>query len=447
MAERRHISEATARAFFTNTLSREEYRLAVRHLLSRCEQCSALMRRAALAEGYFGEAKRLRYSFENILLYPDAENFAQAAGRIAGLAQWSFLEEVPVGSRGDLVKHHKKFQHTGLYDRLIDLAVLESTRNPNNASEIAKLALSVATETKIPETLRNDLMAAGYAILGNARRLAADFIGARDAYTRAWAHRESGSSDPMVDARIYQYEASWFIDQGQFEAADVLLQRALKEYRLIQDTHREGRTLLSLGVAKMYHDPQTALALFAQAESLFDLKEEPILAWCSRHNVIWCLNDLGETREALTLLDKSRSLYRKFARRDLWVALRLYWLEGRIAFNLNKPEEAEDILRLLFEKLALEGNHPLELVLIAVDLLHAIAVQQTRTNDAVAMIEKLIPLLRRLGLHQQGIAVWILLQQQIGKGLVDALKWLEIQDYFRRNWRNEIPYEPAQKPN
>ena len=279
-------------------------------------------------------------------------------------------------------------------------------------------------------------------MLGNARRLAIDFSGARDAFTKAWAYREEGTSDPMVDARIYQYEASLFIDLGQFEAAEMLLEHALKEYRLIKDTHREGRTLLKLGLAKMYaSDPQSALALFAKAEPLFDLKEEPILSWCSRHNVIWCMSDLGQMTEALALLDQSRRLYRKFGRRDFWVTLRLYWLEGRIAFNFGRYEESEDILGLLVEKLEVEGTHPLELVLATIDLVHAMAVQRNRSRETILVIEKIIPVLRDLGLHAQGIAVWILLEQQISKGLADQLKWQEIQDYFRRNWYNPIPFE------
>ncbi len=446
MPERRHVPEAMGRAFFRNTLSQDDYRRVVRHLLGRCERCSAMMRRVALAEGFFGKTEEgerpRRYSFDDVLFYPEAESFSLAVGRIAGLAQWSFLEEVPEGARFDLVKQHKEFQHMGLYDRLVEVAIQESTRNPDRASEIVKLAITVAAEIKTSPSLRNDFMAIGYAVLGNARRLALDFPDARDAYTKAWAYREEGTNDPLVDARIFQYEASWFIDQGQFEAAEVLLQQALKEYRLIKDTHREGRTLLKMGVAKMYHDQQSALALFAQAEPLFDLKEEPILAWCSRHNVIWCMNDLGQTAEALGLLDKSRPLYRKFGRRDLWVTLRLYWIEARIAFNFGRHEEAEDILRSLFDKLEAEGNHPLELVLIAVDLAHSMAVQEGRARDTILMIEKLLPILESLRLHQQGIAVWILLQQQIGKGLADKLKWEGIQDYFRRNWHNPIPYEP-----
>jgi len=237
--------------------------------------------------------KRLRYDFDNIVLYPEAESYAQAVGRIDGLAQLAILEMVPPSIRYDIVKDHRDFQHMGLYDRLIELATHESTRNPENASEMARLAIAVAEALKTSPSLINDCIATGYAVLGNSRRLAADFVGAREAYTRAWAHREQGTSDPLVDARILQFEASWFIDLGRFEDAEVLLSQALKEYRLVKDAHREGRTLLKMGIAKGYYDPQSAIGLFAQAEPLFDLKEEPILAWCSRHNVLWCLNDLG----------------------------------------------------------------------------------------------------------------------------------------------------------
>jgi tetratricopeptide (TPR) repeat protein len=440
MARRRHVTEPMARAFFRGTLSRDDYRRVVRHLLGRCERCLALMRRMAISEGFFTSPRPEghEYPFEDILFYPEAERFSLAVGRVIGLAQLAFLEGVPPAARFDLVRHHKGFQHLGLYDRLIEQAVEETSRDPARAGEIVSLALAVAAEVKTAPALRNDLMATGYAALGNARRLARDFAGARDAYTKAWAYREEGTADPLVDARILQQEAAWFIDLGELEAAEVLLQNALKEYRLIKDTHREGRTLLKLGAVRMHADPQSALALFAQAEPLFDLKEEARLAWCSRHHVIWCMNDLGQTAEALALLDKSRALYLKFGRRDGWVTLRLHWLEGRLALNLGHHQDAEDILRRLFLRLEVERRQTATAALVAADLVHAIAVQDDRTRDAILMVERTLPALRNRGLHPEGIALWLSLKVEIAEGRSGEINWREIQDYFRRTW-----YKPA----
>lgn len=443
MAARRHLSEVEARAFFRNTLGREDNRWTVRHLLRGCERCSALLLRVARTEGFLEAPKgrEREYAFEDILFYPEAESFALAVGRIVGLAQLAFLEGVASGVRFDLVRHHKEFQHMGLYDRLIEQAVEESSRDPQHAGETASLAIAVAAELKTAPALRNDLMATGYAALGNARRLALDFPGARDAFTKAWAYREEGTADPLVDAGIMQQEAAWFTDLGEFPAAEVLLQNALKEYRRVKDTHREGRTLLKIGAVKMHSDPQSALALFAYAEPLLDLKEEPLLAWHLRHQVIWCMNDLGQAAEPLGLLEKSRTLYRKFGRRDREVTLRLHWLEGRIALNLGHHREAEDILGRLIGVLEAGSRHPMEVALVAVDLVRAIAAQEDRTRDAILMVERLVPSLRRL--HREAIALWLSLKVEIAEGRAEEIKWREIQDYFRRTWHRPAPFGAA----
>jgi hypothetical protein len=170
------------------------------------------------------------------------------------------------------------------------------------------------------------------------------------------------------------------------------------------------------------------------------LKEEPRLAWCSRHNVIWCMNDLGQTAEALALLEQSRSLYQKFGRRDWWVTLRLHWLEGRLALNLGHPEDAEDILRRLFLMLEVEGQHAVAPALVAVDLVYAIAVQHDRTRDAILMIDRTLPTLRNRGLHREGIGLWLSLKVEIAEGRSGEIKWREIQEYFRRTWYKPAPF-------
>jgi hypothetical protein len=131
MATRRHVTEPMARAFFQGTLSRDDYRRVVRHLLGRCDRCMALMRRMAITEGFFRSARRKgrKYAFEDILFYPEAERLSIAIGRIVGLAQLAFLEDVPPEARVDLVRHHKGFQHMGLYDRLLEQAAEETGRD------------------------------------------------------------------------------------------------------------------------------------------------------------------------------------------------------------------------------------------------------------------------------------------------------------------------------
>jgi hypothetical protein len=65
-----------------------------------------------------------------------------------------------------------------------------------------------------------DLMAAAWAELGNAKRIAEDFEGARRAFNEAWRILESGTRDSMGEALIISLEASYLKDIGEFEMAE-----------------------------------------------------------------------------------------------------------------------------------------------------------------------------------------------------------------------------------
>jgi hypothetical protein len=126
------------------------------------------------------------------------------------------------------------------------------------------------------------------------------------------------------------------------------------------DEHLQGRTLPSMAASALYYNPAKALVYLGRANRLYDPVVEPFLDWCSRHTEVWGLNELGRPKEALQLLEDSRDLYYHFGHADMWVRLRMYWIEARIAFNLGQVNEAEDILLMLFRLLDEEGNHPVE---------------------------------------------------------------------------------------
>jgi hypothetical protein len=71
------------------------------------------------------------------------------------------------------------------------------------------------------------------------------------------------------------------------------------------------------------------------------------------------------------------------------------------------------------------------------------AVQNDRTRDAILMVERTLPALRNRGLHQDGIALWLSLKEEIATGHSDEIKWREIQDYFRRTWHKPAPFASA----
>jgi tetratricopeptide (TPR) repeat protein len=432
---RRHVSEDMAKGFYENTLGAAEKAFVVRHLLSRCARCSEMVLRVGIDTGFLEPAER------DTIRALSAERPEVGTRRIVGIAQWAVLRRVPEDWI-PFVDRHSEFHHLGLYERLIEVSRLEMRRDPPMAAEAAGLAMAVASHLEVPRDLRNDYLATASATMGNALRISAEFIGAEMAFNAAWELREEGTADPLVDALIYRYEGLWYSELGRYDEAEHSFNNALVEYAHSGDEHMQGRTLLLMASSALYYDPMKALAYISRAVELYDPSIEPFLDWCSRHSEIWALNEVGKPEGALQLLEASREMYSHFGFADIWVRLRGYWVEARIAFNLGKVKEAEGILAMLFADLDHEGKHPVDLTLIAVDLLHAMSVQEGRQEDIIAFSEKLLPLLRNLGLHDQGRAVMLLLRNRLVQGVLDGAAWVLLKRYFRANWYNSLPQAP-----
>jgi tetratricopeptide (TPR) repeat protein len=427
-----HISETTAKGFFRNSLPVAEKSLVVRHLLHNCARCSETM---------------LRVGIEMHFLAPSAGAAIRGlpvrgpeigVRRVLGIAQWAILQGRP-GGRETYIDEHPEFHHLGLYERLLEVSKLELRQDPRKAVEAARLTLTVAGHLPLPDDLRHDYLATASATLGNALRCTADYAGAEMALHAARELAEEGTADPLVGALIFRFEGNLYDEIGRYEDAEAAYHRALQEYTQAGDEHLQGRTLLTMAAAAIDYDLEKALSYLGRANTLYDPSIEPFLDWFSRHTEIWILNDMGKPAEALELLERSREIYHQFGTADLWVRLRMYWIEGRIAFNLGKVPEAEEIFSMLFRLLDQETKHPRELTLVAVDLLHAISAQEGRERDIVKFAEMLLPLLRNLGLHEQGLAIVLMLRDRSLKRAIDGAAWKTAKAYFRRNWHRPGP--------
>jgi len=432
---RRHVSETMIANWFNpdSSLTKEERAYVVRHLLTRCKRCTEIAFRIGTQIG---------------ILLPEDNDTIKLLGveppdvgtrRLLGLAQWAILRSVK-DNVANFINAHSAFHHLGLYERLIEVAKLEMRRDPFRAYEAANLAIVVAHTLKLPtDELRNDYLATATATMGNAARLCANFTGAEMAFKAARALRENGTDDPLVDGLLYRLEGAYLAELGRYDEAEVSLSRALIEYSHAGDTHLEGRTLLSLADTAVYYDCLKASGYLGRANALIDPVREPILEFCSRHIEICCLVETNRPEVALDLLEESRDLYTQWGRHDMWVRVRGYWIEGRIAFGMAHYQEAESILSIAFETLDSEGRHPVDLTLIAVDLLQAIAAQEKRQADVIVFADRLLSLLKGIGLHDQGRAVMLLLRDALLRKTLDGVEWKIVKTYYRRNWYSPLP--------
>jgi tetratricopeptide (TPR) repeat protein len=444
----RHLTEATMQRFLQGTLSDEDTTALMRHLLSQCTDCLEVALATGADEGFIvgsdgdfrpervPEGVEYREAFLAVLRSGEEQPMRLAQEKLRAIGLFAALEELPPDKRLSAIRTQKRFQTWGLFDRLLAKYPEYSRHNPQDGVNLVTLALAVVESLEdFRPALLADFHAQALGALCNAKRLAADFDGAKAALRSAWEMLREGTGEPLEDAHLVSLEASLLRDLGKLEESAALLNKALSIYESAGDTGRQARTLIKQANAIGYIEPTQAVPLLQSALALLGAAEEPRLELCARHNLIWFLNDAGQHREALALLEISRPLYSAFA--DPWTQLRLHWLEGRIARALGDIAEAEATFRLVWYDFEARGML-YELTLVSIDLAEVYSARR-RYKRAMRMAQDLLPVLERWGMHAEGRAVWMLFRDTLAKQAreklaLNAAAFTQAAQYYHRAW-------------
>ncbi len=441
-----HITAELFRRFLSGRVTRDEAKRVVRHLIGGCADCAGLARQVMGDSGYWFPRRRpgrpdgaLEQVFESAAGFVSREQRRLAEERLRGWGLWASLEELQPAERTAVVLGDQRFHHWGFFRALLDACRWQTLSDPRRAVSIVELALAVA-EVLDPaavggEEVATDLRAKGYGVLGNARRLASDLPGAREAINEAWRLLEEGTGDPLERAHLLSLDASYIRMVGEFETAEAALEEALQIYARAGDPHLEGRTLLQMGDAIGYIDPARAIVHLRRALGLIDIGREPRLELCVRHDLAHFLADAGQPAEALDVLDRARPLYKQF--QDDWTQLRLHWLEGRIARALGYLEEAAHILRQVWRGFRERTLH-YDFVMASLDLAEAY-VAQGHHATAARLTAEVYPILGAWGVHRYTLAAWLMLQQAIELRQAQDL-FGKIRRYLFRTWHRPAEF-------
>ena len=444
MAER-HIPEELLRRFLRAEVDQQDSQRVVRHLVSGCRPCSEMAHRVTAEVGLWSTRKAgweeaYEEVFQRVLAFATEEEQRLALEKLRGWAQWSSLEPLSPQARFAAVEADDRLHTWGLYDRLLEASLWYMRTDPAEAVDIGRLAIRVAERLDpvlFGEKRRADLCAAAWAALGNAKRIAADFEGARHAFNEAWRFAEQGSGDPLDSAHIISLEASYIKDIGEFETAESWLESALDIYRKARDTHHQGRILLKMGDVIGYVDPARGIEHIKKALALIDVAREPRLELCAQHDLSWFLNDSGRAEEALAVLERTRPRYRQF--RDDFTQLRLHWLEGRIAASLGDLAGAESIFGQLWEELRVRDLNQ-EVVLVSIDLAEVLT-WKGDIAQAAELVAQCHSIMKSWGLHRDALAAWLVLQTTLAQGRALGDIFERIETYYRRHWVRPAVFE------
>jgi tetratricopeptide (TPR) repeat protein len=281
--------------------------------------------------------------------------------------------------------------------------------DPAGAVETAELAVSVAEsleEARYGRGLVADARALAWAHLGNAHRIASDVWKADEALRAAEAHHVVTGEDPLVRAEILSFQASLRDLQSRPLESIHLLDRARAIYRAAGERHREGRAMVQKGmVLSGMGALKEALAITRRSLPKLDLWREPPVVLVARHNLTRLLADQGAYPEALEALRRTRRLNQGLGEPTLHL-LRLRWLEGHIAGQLGRLEEAAAILRQVRWAFT-ERKLGLDVAAVSLDLALAEA-RLGRRAEARQLVLEAIPLFESRGMMQDVLAALLL---------------------------------------
>ncbi|MES1243585.1 MAG: hypothetical protein ABUT39_18405 [Acidobacteriota bacterium] len=188
----------------------------------------------------------------------------------------------------------------------------------------------------------SDMRARAWGEYANACRVTNDLMQAEWSIERALGLYRQGSGSRLLRARLSEVTAGILAFERHFQAAFRALDLAFTLYCREQQTHDALRVLIRRGTyTGRSGDPELAVLILARAltfaadHKIIDSK----LNFITLHNILLFRVEHGEFAEARRQLFEMRALYVRHA--GSVDALKLRWIEARIAAGLGDDERAE----------------------------------------------------------------------------------------------------------
>ena len=321
------------------------------------------------------------------------------------------LTATPELERPERIRTEVRVHALKLCDLLLKRSRGSWFRDPARAVELARMAVETAAwldAAYYGEGLVEEERALAWAYLGNAYRIASDLRGAEEALLRAQEHHQRAGEDALTGARILSFLASLRTSQGRFDEATEILDQAIAVYREARDRHLEGKALIQKGIASgLGGRPKEAIRQIRRGLLRVNVIDEPQLLVSAQHNLIWFLNDSGQHIEASGALEQTRSLYLTLGEQTHLIRLR--WLEGRIARDLGRLDQAETALREARDGFV-ERGIGFDAARVSLDLA-TVYLRQGRTADLKRLAAEMVPVFESRDVHQEALAALLLFRQ------------------------------------
>jgi tetratricopeptide (TPR) repeat protein len=444
----RHPEPIALEGFVLGQLSPLEMREVARHLLTGCPRCQDVtanlwepadvfedpgtLATAELAAEDAAYDAVLDRVFERVA----ATGSLLAGQRAAARRLYEELMQCPAERRHLLLANCQRFRGRMLCERLIEASYEICFEEPRRAVEVARLAVAAVdllTAADCDGEEITGLRVRAWAHLGNACRACFDLPGSEAAFEVAERLLNEGGVTPLEKAKVLSILAAWRKTQQRLGEALQALDRAAAIYKKLGQWSFFGRTLLQKAmVCSEAGDSQEEMRLLRRALDLIDPQADPRVFLAARHNLINALYESGRVREAFALLYHTRPLYLQAG--DRMNLLKLRWLEGVVAFGLQRNEQAEAALREVRESF-LELGLSYDAALASLDLA-GVYVVQGRTADVSRVAEETLKVFQSYNTHREAIAALLVFcaSARLNQAGLDLVR--EISGFLKRARNN-----------
>ncbi|HEV7505335.1 MAG TPA: helix-turn-helix transcriptional regulator [Thermoanaerobaculia bacterium] len=377
---------------------RADIRALTRSPLGAAEPLSAVQRRVEVVSARFA---RLAHGFaRSTLTMLTTEGEALKARQHAEFL-WGQLKKHTPANRRKLVERGARFRTWALCERVARESITAAPNQPQQALELAELALLIADRFAGEALWRPRLQGYAWAHVSNGRRVCNDLPGAEDAFASAKDLWEAGAAESpgfLNPAWLRWIEAALCREQRRFSES---LKRINDALALDQEGELKRMILLSKSaIFQILGDPEGSAAALAEAAPLIDPDREPRNALVLRFNFLVDLCFLDRFAEAKAKLAEVRELAERLGEElDL---TRVVWVTGKIAAGLGRTAEAQaafEQARKVFSRRELTVEYALVSLELALTLL-----EQGRTDKTRTLAEEMLRIFRVQKVEREALA-------------------------------------------
>jgi len=407
-------------------------------LYEACRRASRRRGRSAddLLEGLADDVRtRAHAAYRRLLTLPLPDQTPRAEEREEATTLFGRLEALPPDARQAVVQVAEAYQTWGLCERCCHASERAASRDLQESASWSLLAVDVAGRVRGPKAWLRRIQAYAAAFAANVLRVLGELRAADAAFAEARRLWQSGS-DPagLLDAgRMLDLEASLRRAQRRFVEALALLDEAAAVGRApARALIKKAFTLEVMG------EYERAVEALEQAEPLVSREADTHLWNLRRLNLATCLCNLGRFAEALQLVAEARALTAELG--DEIDAVRITWLEGRIAAGLGRRDEA--LRRLGQARRQLEERRMFYDVALAVLEEATLLLEDGRTGEVEALAEELPRVFAAKGVHREALVALRLFQEAVRREEATAeLARRVLRFLFRAQHDPELRFE------